>query len=144
MSLDVYLKTPLIVSNPPTRAEQAIKLLEDNGLDEFAFNLKRANERELGDRELFTANITHNLVTMAEAAGIYMHLWRPEEIGIKTAGELMDPLREGYRLLINEPGRFKKLNPSNGWGSYEGLVKFVKNYLAACIENPDAIIEVCR
>lgn len=27
---------------------------------------------------IFSANITHNLNAMAEAAGIYKHLWRPE------------------------------------------------------------------
>lgn len=33
--------------------------------------------------EGYSANITHNLGAMAEAAGIYLALWRPEEIGIK-------------------------------------------------------------
>jgi hypothetical protein len=37
---------------------------------------------------VYDANITHNLGAMAKAAGIYMHLWRPDEIGIKTASEL--------------------------------------------------------
>ena len=31
----------------------------------------------VGD-ELYSANITHNLTGMADAAGIYMHLWRPQ------------------------------------------------------------------
>jgi len=34
---------------------------------------------------VYDANITHNLGAMAEAAGIYKHLWRPEEIGITKA-----------------------------------------------------------
>ena len=33
----------------------------------------------------YSANITHNLGKMAEEAGIYKHLWRPEEIGITKA-----------------------------------------------------------
>ena len=32
-------------------------------------------------REVFSANITHNLGAMAKEAGIYMHLWRPDELG---------------------------------------------------------------
>lgn len=38
----------------------------------------------------------------------------------------------------------KKFNPKNGWGSYGGLVKFVEDYLAACIENPTAKVSVWR
>lgn len=33
-------------------------------------------------QDVFWANITHNLGRMADEAGIYKHLWRPEEIGM--------------------------------------------------------------
>ena len=39
--------------------------------------------------EVYSANITHNLGLMAEEAGIYQPLWRPEELGIKTAAGLI-------------------------------------------------------
>lgn len=94
--------------------------------------------------EVYTANITHNLTNMAEAAGIYKHLWRPEELGITMAHELITPLTEGLARLTAEPERFEKLNPENGWGDYESLVRFVRRYLAACVENPNATIEVSR
>ena len=93
---------------------------------------------------LFDANITHNLGQMAKAAGIYKHLWRPEELGITKAGELIDPLSAGLIILLNDPSEFKKLNPENGWGSYDGLVKVVRDYLEACREHPEAEISVCR
>ena len=35
------------------------------------------------DRLVFEANVTHNLNRMAEAAGFYKEVWRPEEIGIE-------------------------------------------------------------
>ena len=41
--------------------------------------------------ELYSANATHNLVPMAEEAGIYKQLWKPEEIGISKAGQLIKP-----------------------------------------------------
>ena len=94
--------------------------------------------------EVFSANITHNLTNMAEEADLYFYLWRPEECGKKTAGELLYPLRDGLHNLKIDPERFKKLNPENGWGSYEGLIKFVENYLNACYEYPDAEIIVSR
>lgn len=93
---------------------------------------------------IYDGNITHNLGPMAREAGIYTHLWRPDEIGITKAGELIQPLAHGLVLLTDEPERFKAHNPPNGWGSYEGLVRFVGAYLAACIEAPDADVEVSR
>ena len=96
------------------------------------------------DDEIYSANITHNLGKMAEAAGLYQCLWRPEEIGITQAKQLIEPLSCGLFLLKTEKERFLPLNPPNGWGDYEGLVKFVKNYLLACVENPEATVEVSR
>jgi hypothetical protein len=93
---------------------------------------------------VFDYNITHNLVDMAEAAGIYKHLWRPEEIGIFNADQLIQPLKEGLAKLQSDPTYYKKYEPDNGWGSYDGLVCFVERYLAACIANPDAKITVSR
>lgn len=94
--------------------------------------------------DVFTSNITHNLNVMAQTAGIYKYIWRPEELGIKTAAELIEPLRTGLRLLKSDPGRFKRYDASNGWGTYEQFVPWVEAYLKACEENPDAEVSVCR
>lgn len=93
---------------------------------------------------IFTRNITHNLNRMAEAAGIYKHIWRPEELNIKTAGELIEPLTAGLARLKANPAYFSQFNPANGWGNYDILVDFVDTYLDACIADPDATIEVSR
>ena len=94
--------------------------------------------------EVYESNITHNLTRMAAAAGIYRHLWRPEELGITTAGELIGPLTEGLAKLKSDPAHFETCNASNGWGMYKNFVPFVEQYLAACIEHPDAVIHVSR
>jgi hypothetical protein len=94
--------------------------------------------------EVYSANITHNLGRMAKEAGIYQALWRPEEIGITTAGQLIEPLTAGLALLKSDPPRFEAFNSPNGWGMYEHFVPFVEGYLAACKANPDAEIEVSR
>lgn len=94
--------------------------------------------------EHFSANITHNLNAMAGAAGIYKPMWRPEEIGITKAYDLIPHLRDGLHELKANPERFKAFNPSNGWGSYDGLVDFVTKYLNACQENPDANVRASR
>lgn len=94
--------------------------------------------------EVYSGNITHNLNRMAEAAGIYYHLWRPDEIGITQAALLVIPLTEGLQRLLADPEKFKELNPENGWGNYENLVEFVRAYRDACEANPDATVEASR
>lgn len=94
--------------------------------------------------EVYTANITHNLNRMAKEAGIYEHLWRPDEIGIEKARELIEPLTDGLARLQSDPDRFKEFNPPNGWGTYEGLVGFIRNYLHACETFPEAEVSVWR
>ena len=98
------------------------------------------------DRELFARNITHNLREMAGAAGLYTCLWRPEECDppIRFARDLVGPLTEGLARLGADPERFRALSPSNGWGTYEGLVWFVAAYLEACEYWPDAEVRVWR
>ena len=94
--------------------------------------------------DVYEANITHNLGGMAEEAGIYKHLWRPEELNIVLAAELVEPLTKGLKLLKSDPKRFEKFNASNGWGMYEHFVPFVEEYLKACEENPYAVVSVSR
>lgn len=92
------------------------------------------------ETEVFSRNITHNLNTMAEAAGIYMHLWRPSEIGITQASELIEPLRAGLERLKADPEYFKTFDSPNGWGLYIHFVPFVEACLEACEKNPDATV----
>jgi len=94
--------------------------------------------------EMYTRNVTHNLNKMAEEAGIYKHLWKPETIGISKASELIEPLTAALALLESEAERFEVFNPANGWGSYDGFVDFVREYLNACIEYPNSEISICR
>lgn len=93
---------------------------------------------------VYSGNITHNLGPMAREARIYQHLWRPEELGITKASELIALLRAGLELLKQEHERFRAFNPSNGWGSYETLLGFVAEYLDACEQWPEAAVYVSR
>lgn len=154
MSLEVSLRTPGVSRVVP--ASSGIFVREDGATREISveeWNAKHPGmpavqeaDRDVSFEtdEVFGANITHNLNGMAEAAGLYPCLWRPAEIGIRTASDLIKPLGIGLRKLIDDPDTFKKFNPTNGWGNYDALVKFVARYLAACIENPTAIVSVNR
>ena len=94
--------------------------------------------------EVFERNITHNLARMADAAGLYIPLWRPELLQATKASELIGPIESGLAVLKGDKWRFKEYEPENGWGSYDGLVRFAESYLAACREYPDAQIRVSR
>lgn len=119
--------------------------LEGEELTEPCECLRCGNEHTKTYREeLYSANITHNLNKMADAAGIYKYLWRPEELGITRARELIEPLRWGLGRLKDDPKYFTTFNPSNGWGSYADFVPWVERYLRACEAYPDATIYVSR
>jgi hypothetical protein len=95
-------------------------------------------------KTILDINITHNLNKMADAAGIYKALWRPDEIGITKASQCIEPLKAGLIELVTNKRKYEEFNPPNGWGSYEGLVSFVTNVLTACCEYPDSDVRVWR
>ncbi|MDR2627481.1 MAG: hypothetical protein LBC40_05565 [Dysgonamonadaceae bacterium] len=101
-------------------------------------------EDDYEDATLSAFNITHNLNKMAEAVGLYEVLWRPEEIGITIASQMIDPLEKGLKELEANPDKYKAYNPPNGWGNYEGFVSFCNSVLQKCREYPDAVIEAAR
>ncbi len=114
--------------------------------------------------QIYIANITHNLGGMAYKAGIYEALWRPhrlkdgynipegdhkaeyefEENQTTKASEIIELLEKGLADLKARPEYFERFNSPNGWGTYKHFVPFVEEYLKACLEYPDAIVEVSR
>ena len=94
--------------------------------------------------ELFSSNITHNLNKMAMEAGIYQHLWRPEEIGITKAHQLIEPLSKGFALVVGDHKRFSKFDAENNWGVWTDFVMWLAEYLIACSKNPNANVSVSR
>lgn len=147
MSLDIYLKSDV----PITKTGTGIFIRTNGKTKELSFEEAKelypnanVSETVYEDDTLYRDNITHNLSIMANEAGIYKELWRPEELGITIASELIEPLRQGLHRLRLEPDKYKAFNPYNGWGTYEQLVTFVSNYLDACYKYLNAKIEVSR
>ena len=97
MSLDVYLSGPAVEERCACECgHEHTKMVSES---------------------FYNANITHNLGAMAKEAGIYQHCWRPEEIDVTTARQLIEPLRAGLALMESDPNRFKKFDAPNGWAS---------------------------
>ncbi len=148
MSLDVYLTMP----GQPQTYEARIFVREDGQTrnltrEEWAARFPDREPVTFTEEEtdtVYSANITHNLNKMADEAGIYKALWRPEECGITVAAQLIEPLERGLALLQSDPSRFQAFNPDNGWGTYEGLVRFVQDYLVVARRYSDAEVSVSR
>ena len=90
--------------------------------------------------EVHSQNITHNLGPMAEKAGIYGALWRPEET-VSSAKELAEKLKPAIADMKARPEFYKQFDSPNGWGLYEHFVPWLDELYLACLENPDA--KVC-
>jgi hypothetical protein len=122
MSLDVYLKEPRTI-------------VCDCG-----------KEHTVATETIYDANITHNLNKMAMAISddFYNALWRPDECGIATAGQLLPIINTGLAELKSDRNRLVKFQSPNGYGTYEGFVNWLERYRLACENHPDALIEVSR
>lgn len=150
MSLDVYLRMPTPVDDLPRQAifirenEETREISRAEWNDRFPGQEPAMAEINPGTNEVYSRNITHNLAKMAAVAGIYEALWRPDEIGITHAHQLVEPLTVGLARLRGDPEQFKVHNPPNGWGNYEGLISFVADYLEACKIYPNASVSVWR
>lgn len=120
-------------------------------------------EQEYETEEVYSSNITHNLGQMADEAGIYDALWRPyktkhdyvpfedyneeyyyEESQTIYCDEIIPIIEKGLAKLKSDPKYYKQFDSDNGWGTYEGFVPFVEDYLEALKQNPKAIVKVNR
>lgn len=93
---------------------------------------------------IYSNKISDNLSKMAEAAGIYQYLWTPEELQLRTAGELVEQLQAALTRLRRNEKHYRKFESSHGWGTYEHFISFLEDYLKACEDNPAAQIEISR
>lgn len=166
MSLDVSL----IVKEPIHKSGTGVFVRENGSIKELTveeikekFPNYEPTPQEFETTCVFDANITHNLGEMADMAGIYEACWRPymlhdeydsnfnqteerkfEKSHPMQAKDIIHYLKEGVKKLKERPEVYKQFDSPNGWGKYENFLPWVENYLKACIEYPEAIIEVDR
>jgi len=59
------------------------------------------------------------------------------------SGEAALPvINGGLKYMTENANELRKLNPKNGWGSYDGAVKFLTGIRDACVLHPKAFVEV--
>ncbi len=147
MSLDVSL----IVKNPVKKKGTGVFVREKGTNRELTpqevekkFPDAAIRERQYETECVFTANITHNLGEMANAANIYHACWHPEEINATKASDILPLLEKGFEDMKARPDYFKKFDSPNGWGMYVDFLPWVEAYIIACKKYPNAIIKVNR
>jgi hypothetical protein len=110
-------------------------------LDVYLTTETTAGGSEPRREHLYERNITHNMSKMWNKAGVWDALY--ESHG-KQAKDIIATLENGVADMAMKKGEYLPLNPENGWGSYEGALDFLSDYLAACKEYPLATIGVSR
>lgn len=120
MSLDVYL----ILPGAKVPVTSGIFIRENGATKEISFDEWQARfpDREpvtvlqqAESEEVYSRNITHNLNTMAEKAGLYLALWRP--------GELLDP---ATHTKIEEQSALGNYHDTGGVNELERTLPEVK------------------
>lgn len=90
--------------------------------------------------EVYEDNITYNLAPMYYKC-IDINGGLKGLNGMKCR-DAIPVLNRAIDDLIENKEEYEKLNPKNGWGSYEGLLKSLKNLRIACLENPNGKVEI--
>lgn len=88
---------------------------------------------------LLSANCTYNVAPMfVEAGGCSPNDWDG-----MSAANVRAKCLEILAAFEADPDKFKAMNPSNGWGNFEGARRFIREISDACELAPRATVRVC-
>lgn len=103
----------------------------------MSLNIGIVAKREI---EIFERNVTYNLSDM-------YYKCIDKELGFKKLNDMsckkaLPILERAIKDMIENKEEYEKLNPPNGWGSYEGLLEDLQDMRNCCEANQDGIIKV--
>lgn len=103
----------------------------------MSWDVKLKAKREI---ILFQTNITYDLADMYykcidKKLGL-------EKLNGLSSKEALPIVKRAIEDMIENKEEYEKLNPSNGWGSYDGLLIDLRNLKESCEQIPDGVIEV--
>jgi hypothetical protein len=81
---------------------------------------------------------TYNLTPMWRKAGIFDY---SHDLQGRNAGELAPILAAGLIDALSHSDDYRELNPSNGWGDYDGFVEILTRFTRLAYEHPTGTIE---
>ena len=61
-----------------------------------------------------------------------------------TGAQALSKIRDAFHQMKKQREELIKLEPPNGWGSYNGFYDFLIKIMNACIEYPDLVWESWR
>lgn len=83
-------------------------------------------------------NYTYNVSPMyVKALGCSL-----SDLHDSNCGESIERLRKAVIEMSEHPADYRALNPSNGWGNYEGALAYLRKLYEGCIQHPKATIDV--
>jgi len=90
--------------------------------------------------DIYEGNITYNLAPMYYKA-------IDEDLGLEklqgmSCKEALPIIEKAIKDMIEKKEEYEKLNPSNGWGTYKGLLDTFKKIRNVCEENSDGKFEL--
>ncbi len=59
-----------------------------------------------------------------------------------SCSEAAGPLAEAVARMEADPAAYEEMNPSNGWGDYEGALAYLRALAEACAAHPKCRIRV--
>ena len=155
MSLDLYIITPEPVKKTSTGVyvRKNGKTVELKTIEEVKQHFPDADISSIEERPVETntfwhGNITHNLGRMAKEVQLavrtkdesfttlYDILWKGE-LTMKSKWLLASLLSKAVYELDDKPTKYQMFNPENGWGTYEQLLNFTKDFLKAVVDAPE-------
>lgn len=75
-------------------------------------------------------NVTYNLTPMFREAGLFPSTH--QDLQGAPCAEVAGVADAAIRRMEADPERFKALNPPNGWGDYDGALRFLRNLRDLC------------
>lgn len=84
-------------------------------------------------------NYTHNCNGMIRDTGF--DEW-PSEVDGWVSGDLARQLDLAIRKLEEDPKKYRAMNPSNGWGDYDSLLRVLRQVRDQCRTYPSAKVRI--
>ena len=90
--------------------------------------------------EIYDGNVTYNLADM-------YYKCIDKEKGFKkldgmNCKEALPIINNAIQDMLNNAEEYRKLNPPNGWGSYEVLLSTLQEMRTCCENNLDGVINI--
>lgn len=101
----------------------------------FAIDVGGGNLRDVADSGNYTYNVSPMYYEALGGGGLRGLDGRP-------AAEVIPELERAIADMEARPEHYRTMNPPNGWGDYDGALRFLRNILRDAVECPATTVRV--